>query len=131
VIGSSGYLDLESVLESGHIVRERELIPKTQSSSNTLKGLNMYELTQTNAWDSVETPRSMSSIHRLAEVATEASSAVGEKTFSSEGAAITADGMMELETDSGGGASIPEVPPSLRGSVRFGSSEVAAPNMRK
>jgi hypothetical protein len=51
----------------------------------------------------VETPRSMSSVHRSTEVATEASSAVGAEASSSEGATTTTDGMMELETDSGGG----------------------------
>jgi hypothetical protein len=105
VIGSSGYLDSESVSvsESGQVAWERELISGTQFSSSTLRGLNRYELTQTDAQESVETPRSMSSVHRSVEVATEASSAVGAEASSSEGATTTTDGMMELETDSGGG----------------------------
>jgi hypothetical protein len=55
------------------------------------------------AQESVETPRSMSSVHRSTEVATEASSAVGAEASSSEGATTTTDEMMELEIDSGGG----------------------------
>ena len=45
----------------------------------------------------------MSSIRGTMEVATEASSAVGSEVSSSEGEATTTDGMMDLETDSGGG----------------------------
>jgi hypothetical protein len=64
VVGSSGFLDSESVSESGQVARERELIPGTQSSSRTLRGLNRHELTQMDAQESVKSPRSMSSVHR-------------------------------------------------------------------
>jgi hypothetical protein len=36
MVGSSGFLDSESVLESGQVAQERALIPWTQSSSRTL-----------------------------------------------------------------------------------------------
>jgi hypothetical protein len=83
------------------------LIPGTQSSSRTLKGLNMHESTQMDAQESVQSPRSMSSICGTTEVATKASSAVGvvascsegAETSSTEGATMAAD---EMETDSGG-----------------------------
>jgi hypothetical protein len=55
------------------------------------------------AHESVKSPRSMFSFHRSAEVATDASSAVGVEVSSSEGATTTTDGMMDLETDSGCG----------------------------
>jgi hypothetical protein len=105
VIGSRGYLDSKSVSvsKSGHVAREREMISGTQSSSSTLRGLSRYELTQMDAQESVETLRSMSSVHRSAEVAAEASSAVGAEASSSDEAAIVADEIMELETDSSGG----------------------------
>jgi hypothetical protein len=45
VVGSSGFLDSMSLLESGKVSQERELISGTQSSSSTLKGLNRHELT--------------------------------------------------------------------------------------
>jgi hypothetical protein len=45
--------------------------------------------------------RSMSSFHRSAEVATDASNVVGAEASSSEGATMVADGMMDLETDFG------------------------------
>ena len=44
VVGLSGFMDSEYVSESGQVARERELTPRTQSSSNTLRGLNMHEL---------------------------------------------------------------------------------------
>jgi hypothetical protein len=90
------------VSESGQVARERELIPRTQSSSGTLRGLNRHELTQMDAQESVQSPRSMSSVHRSTKVATNASSAVGAEVSSSEGAAMATDGMMDLETDFGG-----------------------------
>jgi hypothetical protein len=39
----------------------------------------MHELTQMDAQESVKSPRSMSSVHRSTEVATNASSAVGAR----------------------------------------------------
>jgi hypothetical protein len=45
VLGSSGFLDSDYVFESGQVARERGLIPGTQSSSSTLKGINKNELT--------------------------------------------------------------------------------------
>jgi len=67
----------------------------------------MHELTQMDAHESVQSPRSMSSVCGTTEVALEASSAVGvvasclegAKTSSTEGAATTT---YEMETDSGG-----------------------------
>jgi hypothetical protein len=103
VVGSNGFLDSESVSKSGQVAPERELIPRTHSSSSTLRGLSRYELTQIDAHESVETPRSMSLVHRSVEVTTETSSAVGAETSSLEGAAMAADGMTKLETNSGGG----------------------------
>jgi hypothetical protein len=80
------------------------LIPGTQSSSGTLRGLSRHELTQMDAQESVKSPRSMSSVHRSTEVATDASSAVGAVALCSEGATrlLVQREMMELETDSGG-----------------------------
>jgi hypothetical protein len=46
VLGSSGFMDSDSVSESWQVAHERELISGTQSSSETLKGLNMHELTR-------------------------------------------------------------------------------------
>jgi hypothetical protein len=108
VLGSSGFLDSDSVSESGQVARERELILGTQSSSGTLRGLNRHESTQMDAQESVKSPRSMSSVHGSTEVATEASSAVGVVASCSEGAeASSTEGATmavdELETDSGGG----------------------------
>jgi hypothetical protein len=96
VIGSSGFFDSESmsVSESKKVARERELIPRTQSSSITLKGLSKYELTQTDTQESVETPRSMSSVHRSTKVAAKAYSVVGVEASSSEGAATATDGIV-------------------------------------
>jgi hypothetical protein len=47
------------VSESEQVAQESELIPETQSSSSTLRGL-MYEMTQLDSYRSEETPRSMS-----------------------------------------------------------------------
>jgi hypothetical protein len=57
-----------------------------------------------------------SSHQRSTEVVGDASSLEGAKASSAMGAATTAEDMMRLETDS---VEVPEVPPSLRGSVRF------------
>jgi hypothetical protein len=107
VLGSSGFLDSDSVSESGQVARERELIPGTQSSSGTLRGLNRHEWTQMDAQESVQSPRSMSSVRGTTEVATEASSAVGVVASCSEGAETSSTGGAtmaadEMETDSGG-----------------------------
>jgi hypothetical protein len=91
------------VSESGQVAWERELIPGTQSSSETLIGISRHEWTQLDAQESVQSPRSMSSVRGT----TEASSAVrvvascleGAETSSTEGASMAAD---EMETDSGG-----------------------------
>jgi hypothetical protein len=77
VLGSSGFLGLDSMSKSWQVARERELISRTQSSFGTLKGLNRHEWTQMDAQESVQSPRSMSSVCGTTEVATEASSAVG------------------------------------------------------
>ena len=53
MLGSSGFLDSDSVSESWQVARERELIHGTQSSSGTLKGLNRHESTQLDAQESV------------------------------------------------------------------------------
>jgi hypothetical protein len=45
MLGSNGFLDSDSMSESGHVARERELIPVTHSSSETLRGLNRHEWT--------------------------------------------------------------------------------------
>ena len=81
MVGSSGFLDSDSVLvsKSEQVAQESELIWGTRSSSSTLRGLNRYEMTQMAA------PKSMSPDQRSTEVA-----------------ATTTDEMMELETDSGG-----------------------------
>ena len=71
VLGSNGFLDSDSVSESWQVARERELIHGTQSSFETLKGLNRHESTQLDAQESMESPRSMSSVHGTTEVATE------------------------------------------------------------
>jgi hypothetical protein len=102
VLGSSGFLDSDSMSESGQVAWERELILGTRSSFGTLRGLSRHELTQMDARESVKSPRSMSSVHRSAEVAADASSAVGVEASSSEGAAMAADGMMDLEMGSSG-----------------------------
>jgi hypothetical protein len=107
VLGSSGFLDLNSVSEGWQVAWERELIRVTQSYSGTLKGLNRHESTQFDAQESMQSPRSMSSVRGTTEVAAEASSAMvvvascseGAETFSTEGASMTAN---EMETDSGG-----------------------------
>jgi hypothetical protein len=46
VLGSIGFLDSDSVSESGQVSQERHLIPRTQSSSRTLRGLNKHKLTR-------------------------------------------------------------------------------------
>jgi hypothetical protein len=84
-------------------MRERELIPGTQSSSRILRGFIRHELTQMDVKESVKSPRRMSSVHRSMKVAADASSAVGAKVSSSEGTTTTVDGTMDLVTDSGGG----------------------------
>jgi hypothetical protein len=107
MLGSSGLLDSDSVLESWQVAWVRELIHVTQSSSKTLKGLNRHESTQLDAPERIRSPRSMSSIHGTTEVAGEASSAVGvvvsclegAEISGTEGAAMVAD---EMETDFGG-----------------------------
>ena len=71
------------------------MIHGTQSSSGTLKGLNRHESTQLDAQESVQSPRSMSSVRGTSE----ASSAVGIVASYSEGATMAAD---KMETDSGG-----------------------------
>jgi hypothetical protein len=86
VLGSNGFLDSYSVSESWQVAREGELIPGTQSSSVTLKGLNRHESTHMDAQESVQSPRNMSSVHGRTEVATKASSAVGVVASCSEGA---------------------------------------------
>jgi hypothetical protein len=70
VLGSSGFLDSDSLLESWQVARERELIHGTRSSSGTLKRLNKHESTQLDAQESVQSPRSMSSVRGTTEVAT-------------------------------------------------------------
>jgi hypothetical protein len=56
VLGSSGFLDSDSVSEGSQVARERELIHGTQSSSGTLKGLSRHESTQLDAQESVQSP---------------------------------------------------------------------------
>jgi hypothetical protein len=70
MLGSSGFMDLEYVLESGKVARERELIPGTQSSSKTLRGLNKNESTKMNSHARMKHPRSMSLVHGSTEVET-------------------------------------------------------------
>jgi hypothetical protein len=81
VLGSSGFLDSDSVSESWQVARKRQLIPRTQSSSETLRGLNRHESTQMDAQESVQSPRSMSSVCGTTEVAAKASSAMGVVAF--------------------------------------------------
>jgi hypothetical protein len=108
VVGSSGFMDSNSVSKGERVEWERELISGTQSSSRTLIGINRNESTQMDAQESVKSPRSISSVHRSMEVAEDASSAmgvvascsVGVEAYSTEGATTTTD---ELETDFGGG----------------------------
>ena len=76
MLGSSGFLDSDSMSESWQVAWERYLIHVTQSSSGTLKGLNRHELTQMDSQESVQYPRSMSSICGTMEVATKASIAL-------------------------------------------------------
>jgi hypothetical protein len=61
VVGSSGFLDLKSVLvsESEYDAQKSELILRTQAFSITIRGLNWYEVTHLDAHESEETPRSM------------------------------------------------------------------------
>jgi hypothetical protein len=111
VLGLSGFLDSNSVLESGKVAWERELILGTQPSSKTLRGLNMHESTQMDAQKSVRSPGSMSLVHGTTKVATKASNAMrvvascseGVDTFSTGGVVMVAD---ELEMDSGGDTKI-------------------------
>ena len=72
--------------ESWQVARGRELIPGTHFSFETLRGLSRHEWTQLDAQESVQSPRSMSSVHGTTEVAAEASSAVGVVASCSEGA---------------------------------------------
>jgi hypothetical protein len=58
VLGSSGFLDLDSLSESGQVALERELIPRTRSSSGTLRGLNRHESTQMDVQENVQSPSS-------------------------------------------------------------------------
>jgi hypothetical protein len=53
VLGSSRFLDLDSVSEGCQVAREIELIHGTQSSFGTLKGLNRHESTQLDAQENV------------------------------------------------------------------------------
>jgi hypothetical protein len=69
VLGSSGFLDSDSVSESWQVARERELIHGTQSSSMTLIGLNRHDSTQMDAQESVQSLRIMSSVHGTMKVA--------------------------------------------------------------
>jgi hypothetical protein len=103
VLGSSGFLDSDYVSESEQVARERELILETQSSSRTLRGLNMHESTQMDAQESVKSPRSMYLVHRSTRVAVDASSEVGAEVSSLEGEARTMNEMIDLETCYGGG----------------------------
>lgn len=83
------------------------MIPGTQYSFRTLKGLNRHDSTQMDAQESVQSPRSMSSIRGTTKVAAKASSAVGvvascskvANTSSTEGATMAAN---EMEMDFGG-----------------------------
>jgi hypothetical protein len=43
VLGSSGFVDSDYVSKSWQVAQERELIHGTQSSSETLKGINIHE----------------------------------------------------------------------------------------
>jgi len=79
------------------------LILGTLSSSWTLRVPNRHVLTQMDAQESGKSPRSMSSVHRSTEVATNASSAVGAEASSTERESMVVDGMMDLETNFGGG----------------------------
>jgi hypothetical protein len=107
MLGSSGFLDSDSVMESWQVAWERELIHGTQSSSGTLKGLSRHESTQWDAQESVQSPRSMSLVRGIKEVVAEAYSVVGVvasclegvETSSTEGEAMAVD---EMETISGG-----------------------------
>jgi hypothetical protein len=107
VLGSSGFLDSDSVSKGWQVAQERELIHGTQSSSGTLKGLNRHESTQLDTQESMQSPRSMPSVRGTSEVVAEASSVVGvvascsegAETSSTEGAAMAAD---EMKTDFGG-----------------------------
>jgi hypothetical protein len=64
--GSSGFLDSESVpvSKSEQVARKSELIPGTQASSSTLRGLSWYEMIHLDAQESKETPRGMSWMDR-------------------------------------------------------------------
>jgi hypothetical protein len=107
VMGSSGFLSLDSVLESGQVARERELISGTQPSFKTLKRPSRHESTQMDVQESVQSPGSLSSVRGTTKVAIEAFSVVGvvasclegAKTSSTEGATMAVD---EMETDSSG-----------------------------
>jgi hypothetical protein len=106
VLGSSGFLDSDSMLERRKVAQERELIPGTKSSYGSLRGLNIHESTRMDAQERVKYPISMYSVHGSMEVTANASSVVGAEVSSSEGVATTMDGMMDLETDSSGGTRI-------------------------
>ena len=77
-------------------------------------------MTQMDAQESEETPRSMSSDQRSTEVVAMASSSKGAKASISKGAVIAANEMSWTQIL----VEVPELPPSLRGSVSFCSSKV-------
>ena len=45
MLGSNGFMDSDSMLASGQVARERELISGTQSSFETLKILSRHDST--------------------------------------------------------------------------------------
>jgi hypothetical protein len=63
VVGSNGFLDSYSLSVSGKVARERELIPRTQSSFGTLKEINIHEWTQMDVQESVQSLRIIYSVH--------------------------------------------------------------------
>jgi hypothetical protein len=72
-----------------------------EATSNTVKSLSWYEMTQLDSQECEETPKGMvrrnrSSTHDLVQVA--------GKLFGSKGATTTTNGVMGLETDPGGGS---------------------------
>jgi hypothetical protein len=52
MLGSNGFLDSYFVSKSGQVAHERELIPGTQSSSRTLRGLSRHDWRKVDAHES-------------------------------------------------------------------------------
>jgi hypothetical protein len=91
VCKSKGTLDSELVLVTGGC----------EATSSTVRSLSWYEMTQLDAQECEETPKGMERRNRSS---AQDPVQVAGKLSGSEGAATTADGVMGLEIDPGGGS---------------------------